>query len=192
MDEAFATGEARSASELGARFADGPGVRFGHITALIEPLRREDGSVDGIAFFGIDVSKEVQARMAARELTDERTAILEQLPSGVVTVLPDGRIATVNETGRRILGIGDEAVGVSAWEVFTLTEREGGAPLPEEQRPLRRALRGDRIPPTDYRGVVVATGQHVDLRISSAPLFDAKGEVRGAVAVFTPFAPPLP
>jgi PAS domain S-box-containing protein len=192
LDEAYATGEPRSASEFAARFRDAPGVRYGYITTLIEPLRRPDGTVGGLAFFGIDVSTEVQARMAARELSDERTAILEQLPSGVVTVQPDGRIATVNETGRRILGIGDEAVGLSAWDVFTLTDRDSGGELPLEERPLRRALRGERVPPTEYRGLVVATGQHVDLRISAAPLFGAKGEVRGAVAVFTPVVFPLP
>jgi two-component system CheB/CheR fusion protein len=148
-------------------------------------MRRADGTVGGVVFYGIDVTDEVLARNAAREISDEREAILDQLPSGVITVTIDGTIRTMNTTGRQILGVSDGLIGRSAWDTLTLVDTKGDSLVPTD-RPLKRALRGERVPATDYRGVVTATGQRVDLRISAAPLFDNAGKVRGAVAIFTP------
>ena len=46
--------------------------------------------------------------------------------------------------------------------------------LAENERPLTRALKGERFPETDCVGVVLATGERLPLRVSAAPLFDVR------------------
>jgi len=186
IDEAYRTGEPQSAPAVPAHWyrESTDHTSLGYFSTMVQPMRHADGSVGGVAFFAIDVTDEVEARNAARDISDERQAILDQLPSGVVTVDAEGIVMGINATGREILGVGDEIVGRTAWETLTFVG-DGDAPLDAERRPLRRALNGARVDASDYRAKVAATGKPVDLRISAAPLFDARGKVRGAVAVFT-------
>lgn len=191
MDEVFRAGEARVAPDVPARWYSGdPGeLEPGYLATVVQPMRHEDGSVGGVVLFGIDATEEVRARNAVRELSHEREAILEQLPSGVVTIDSDGVVLSINATGRQILGVGDEVVGRSAWEIISFS-RDDGAPLPMQDRPLRRALLGERVEASVYHGRVSATGNLVEIRASAAPLFDDHGRVRGAAAVFTPLTRP--
>src|SRR5206468_2696053 len=188
LDDAYRTGEAQSASAVPARlYRDRPAQpALGYLTTLVQPMRRADDTVGGVVFFGLDVTEEVLARNAARELSDEREAILEQLPSGVLTVTPDGVISSINQTGKRILSVGDEILGRLAWDALTFADTQDGRPIPHDQRPLRRALRGEHVAPRDLRGLVTASGETLDMRVSASPLFDGAGKVRGAIAVFTP------
>jgi PAS domain S-box-containing protein len=188
LADAYATGEAQSATDMPALWYRDARDRTtrGFLTSLVQPMRRADGSVGGVVFFGLDVTQAVDARAAAKELSDQQEAILEQLPSGVITVAPDGRIIGINAAGKQILAMGDEVIGRTAWDTLTILDPRNGRAVPENDRPLRRALRGERVPTIDYRGLLTATGQTVDMRVSAAPLFDRDGKVRGAVAVYTP------
>jgi PAS domain S-box-containing protein len=191
LDDAYRSGEPRSATALSARWYrdDATETARGYLTTFAQPMRRADGAVGGVVLFAIDVSDSVEARSAARDLSVERDAILEQLPSGVVTVDVDGRVSSINATGRRILGVGDEAIGQYAWEALTFIDPRTAEPVPSYERPLRRALRGEEQGPSEFRGLVTATGTTIEMRVSAAPFFDADGRVRGAVAVFTPTRP---
>jgi PAS domain-containing protein len=191
LDEAFETGEPRRAMDQPARWyrerPDEPTP--GYFTLLIQPMRRADGTIGGVVFFAIDVTEQVNANNAAKQITDEREAILAQLPSGVLVVDPKGAILTINEAGQRILPFEPDGV-TKPWEILELRELDSGRALEREERPLVRALSGTRSPEADYLGLNALTGQRIALRISAAPLFAASGEVRGAVAVFTEIARP--
>src|SRR5439155_7553231 len=134
--------------------AGGAGRELGYITTLVQPMLRDDGSVGGVVFFGVDVSAEVEARNIARELADERRVVRDQLPSGVITVRSDGTISDLNAIGQTILGVGAEVVGRKAWDAIVFHDAGTGEPIGLEERPLQRALRGARVPPTDYIGLV--------------------------------------
>ena len=187
LDDAFTTGESQSAAAVPALWYRGPdGAQAGgYLTAIVEPMRRSDRTVGGVVFFALDVTAEIEARTSERETRDERHIALEQLPSGVITIRADGTISDLNAAGREILGLGEESIGQSAWGTLSFLD-ERGRELPLAERPLHRALRGERVPPMDYRGSVTRTKKKVALRVSAAPLFGADGKVRGAVGVFTP------
>jgi PAS domain S-box-containing protein len=191
LDESYRAGEPRSSAALSATWYRDPpdAMARGFLTTFVQPMRQADGTVGGVVLFALDVTDEVEARNAARDLSVERDAILEQLPSGVVTVDVEGRVSTINAMGRRILGVGDEAIGQYAWEALTFIDPRTGQPVPSYERPLRRALRGEAQGPSEFRGLVTATGTTIEMRVSAAPLFGADGKVRGAVAVFTPSRP---
>ncbi len=188
LDAAYTSGGAVSATDVPARWYRGEGgtLASGYLTVLVQPMRHADGTVGGVAQFAIDVTLEVEARAAAKRIADEQLAILEQLPSGVVTIDSAGVITTINTAGREILGVGD-IVGTTAWDTLNFTDA-GGTSRPADERPLRRALRGEHVRASDQRAVVIATGKIVTLRISASPLFDDARNVRGAVAVFTPLS----
>lgn len=190
LDDTFATGGSRSAPAVAARWYRGPNGELagGYLTTIVEPMRRADGAVGGVAFFGLDVTDEVEARESVRAMRDERHIALEQLPSGVISIRPDGTISDINATGREILGLGADVLGEIVWGTFRFTD-ERGRDLPDAMRPLARALRGERVPTTEYRGSVTRTKRTLSLRISAAPLFGPDGTVRGAVGVFTPSGP---
>jgi PAS domain-containing protein len=187
LDDVFRTGETRSASAMPARWYRGPnGAQAGgYLTTIVEPMRHADGTVGGVVFFGLDVTAEIEARRSEQETRDERHIALEQLPSGVITIRADGTISDLNAAGHEILGLGEECIGQSAWGTLSFLD-ERGRDLPLTERPLHRALRGERVPPMDFRGSVTRTKKKVALRVSAAPLFGADGKVRGAVGVFTP------
>ena len=107
------------------------------------------------------------------ELEQERTkleAIVDQMPGGVVVAeAPGGRILTVNEQARAILGLdgADDVLGRSV----------------EEDTPLARALRGDAVSKERFeyerRG-----GARVLLSVTASPVRDSSGRITAAVAIF--------
>jgi len=186
LDQAYATGAPVSATDIPARWHRGNdgGLEPGYMTVLIEPMRHADGSVGGVAQFSIDVTKEVEAREAADLLAGEQLAILDQLPCGVIVVDREGYVIKMNDTGRRMVPW-DGAARTRPSQLLELRDPVTGGDLDESARPLMLALKGERFPETDCVGVVLETGERLSLRVSAAPLFDDKGGVRGAVAVFT-------
>ena len=186
LDQAYGSGDPVSVTDLPARWYRGGdgGLASGYLTILIEPMRRADGSVGGVAQFSIDVTKEVEARQAADQISDEQIAILDQLPCGVIVVDPEGYVIKMNDAGKRMVPW-DGAARTRPSKLLVLRDLRTGSDLPENSRPLVRALKGERYPETDCIGVVVATGERLPMRVSAAPLFDDKGGVRGAIAVFT-------
>ena len=186
LDDSFATGEPRSAAAVPALWYRGPGGEQarGYLTTIVEPMRHADGTVGGVVFFGLDVTSEIEAR----ETRDEAHVAFEQLPSGVISIDADGTITDLNTAGREILGLREDVVRRSVWGTFRFVD-EGDRELPRPDRPLARALRGERVLATEYSGYVAGTKKRLKLRVAAAPLFGPDGKVRGAVGVFTPSGP---
>lgn len=186
LDRVYQGGKRFVGNELPRRFirvASGL-EEDGYVALVLQPLPGPAGKTAGLAIFSIDVTDSVRAQMRVQELETERLAILDQLPSGVIVVDREGIVTSVNDAGRRILPFESDRV-VRPWELFELRDLATGGPLERDTGPLMRALHGERVPDADYLGVVLATRTEVPLRISAAPLFDKKGAVRGAIAVFT-------
>jgi NtrC-family two-component system sensor histidine kinase KinB len=110
-------------------------------------------------------------------------ALLANLNEGVTIADRSGRVLLINDAARAILGLGDEDLrtveALKSWEAHDLE----GRPLRSEQRPLERALRGERFidyevlgtRPNGERRHVVSTGTSV---------IDDRGHVALAIVVF--------
>lgn len=185
LEAVVASGASRTLHEVPLRWDRGAGRELGYATVLLEPIRTDaTEEVAGVAAFAFDVTDTVRARHAVRELTEEQVAILEQLPSGVITVDLRGRITNLNQVGRTILHLASTILtDVGAWSLVRLCDPETSAEIPAPERPLRRALRGETVPAQTYLGIL-ADGERVRMRVRAAPLFDESGAVRGAVGVF--------
>ncbi len=125
------------------------------------------------------------ARQAAA-LAAERTAIIEQMPGGVVVLDDQGRMLIMNEDGRKISHNQPSLVSPAAEHVgvHILHDPHTGRQLAEEESPIARALTGEAV--RDYEYTFRRDGEDSDtwIKTSAAPLLDGDGEVSGVVSVF--------
>lgn len=112
--------------------------------------------------------------------------ILGQLPAGVVMAdMPAGTISIANQAAGRLLGQ-DFEIGMTIEECVKLhnIQKVGGEPYPTQEMPLYLAMiKGEK----SEVGDMIAfrpDGTRVALSCSAAPIFDAKGRIVAAVAVF--------
>src|SRR4051812_14859698 len=108
------------------------------------------------------------------------TALLDQVPDGLILADEEGRIVFVNAAAERLHGV--RRLGVApdgyaeAYSLFTLD----GLPYPAEQLPLARAVAGETVIDARWRirrpdgGEIVAIGP-------ARPFLDEAGRRRGAI-----------
>ncbi len=129
------------------------------------------------------------ARILARVREQEAkwSAILEQLPSGVVVLDAAGQMVLMNAAGRHISGAapGGPAPRTEQTAGSQLREPLTDRPLTSEETPIARALAGETVASCEY--VFRHPGESADawIRASAAPLRSVDGQITGAVAVFT-------
>lgn len=126
----------------------------------------------------------LETRLIAIELNrgQQRTsAILDALAEGVIVSDPDGVYTVVNEAARRLIGLVDRGAIRSLREASALLT-EAGAPLPVDETPLARALRGD-----DTSGQRIALDVHGSRRlfsVSGRSVREPDGSIDAAVSTF--------
>ncbi len=141
-------------------------------------------------------AREERLARQATERAAELTAVIEHIPDGVIALDRGGRVTLMNESGRRIAGLGPDARPVgdggptetppvpAQAAAYRLRDAGTGQDLPPAATPLGRALAGEAVHGADLlaRGPADAADRYV--RASAVPLYDATGEPRGAVGVF--------
>ncbi|WP_309647696.1 ATP-binding protein [Nocardioides sp.] len=123
----------------------------------------------------------VEAEAEARRQAGLLTAVLDSIGDGVGVVDETGAFLIHNPAAKDLLGVDDTDVPAEWQEHYGLFTT-AGAPFPQEELPLVRALGGES---TDEVEMVVrnrARPDGVRIAVSGRPL-DAAGQ-RGAVAVF--------
>ncbi len=119
-------------------------------------------------------------------LASERSAVIEQLPCGVIIVGRDGQLVHLNDAGHRILnGTGDGLAAVPTQPVA----RPGHASPTDQaisgpQALIARALSGEVVERQECLLQPPGAPSEQWLQTSAVPLRDAAGEVIGAVAIF--------
>ena len=114
-------------------------------------------------------------------------AVIEHLPVGVVVLDVAGQVIALNTEGRRLGGAAldrSRPLAEQAADYQIRTDRTGQNLAPEDTA-AARALRGERVPPTDY--LVRPPGAAEDLwtRVSAVPIRDEQAQLIGAVAIFS-------
>jgi PAS domain-containing protein len=184
LDQAYRTGERVVASGQKRRFVrvGRTGPEEGYVTFVLQPLPGADGRTGGIAIFSIDVTEETLARQRAEQLESEELAILDLLTSGVVVTDAQGAVIKVNRSAKELLSLPEMPAQLTPESAgrYELRDAADGRPIPYEEFPTVRALRGERA---DAHVYLVQDREARDrmLRISALPLLDADGRVRGSV-----------
>jgi two-component system cell cycle sensor histidine kinase/response regulator CckA len=189
--------------------------REGGRTALGTPLRR-NGTINGVLLLGwrrpvalgaeqvrlaeavaaygataLD-SARTHAALAAqaealRRLLAERTAVLEQLPSGLLVLDRHGRAELVNRAGLEILGTSFDPAQPVAEQIpqFQLRSAGDDRPLAAAESCPARIMAGETVSASEYVFRRPGTSQDVWIRASGVPMRDADGTVVGGVIVFS-------
>ena len=154
-DEVFRTGHAFTARELRASLSRAPGEepREGWFDFICKPTRDPDGCVDGLLFFGVEVTRQVRARQkveAAAQVTRTQRewleAVLDLMPTGLVLLEPgNAAIRFANRAADALAGgVFPRGDPVERQRVFTLMDAAGRA-LTADELPGVRAGRGEAI-----------------------------------------------
>jgi PAS domain-containing protein len=182
-DEAYANGEPMVRHEMPAKFLRDGVPRQGYGNFVFQPLRGEDGSVNGVMVFCTDVTEEVRARQDLAELAEEHLAVLDQIQSCVLVFNGEGRLIKINEFGLALLG--SSLLGTTPAERERRGARDAeGRALRVDEFPSMRALRGESL----ELDVVFPRedGTWQPLRARATPLRRGDGTIRGAVLVLYP------
>jgi two-component system, sensor histidine kinase len=106
-------------------------------------------------------------------------AIVEQMPGGlIIAEAPSGRVVTVNEHARRLLGIPDGETLHGIDRAF----RADGSRYEPEETPLARALEGETVL-TERIEIVGLEDQRFVVNVRAAPVRDRSGRITAAVSM---------
>src|SRR5712691_239069 len=213
LDEVYTTGTPFVGTEFPVRVdRRGDGVlEEVYYNLVYQPLRTAQGDIEGILVHSVEVTEQVLARRRVEELnrqleaekdalrqteqeaqarSAELEAIFEAMTEGVIVCDARGEIRYTNSAYRSLMALEDNADPSvlsldSRIKWMALRDLEG-RPLPKEQHPQQRVLRGERLSGTHRMDALCHTykGEDIILNISGAPIRDAAGQIVGGVVVF--------
>jgi PAS domain-containing protein len=173
VERVYATGVAELEHEATRSWDGGHGIERRQVELVLQPLLDEDGNVNGVMSFALDVTDLAAQRRRAELVREEFAALLDLVPSGIVIVDETGRIVTMNAAAQRIAA----------------SPIDPARPAPILDTPLSRALQGEVV--ADEIGTVAGGDppQEARGRVTARPLRDPDGQIRGAIAVLTELGP---
>jgi PAS domain S-box-containing protein len=121
-----------------------------------------------------------------RDVEDSRRrlqTILESVPVGLAVANADMSDVRFNAAGAMLLGVPANTNLVEDFRRMAWMVYEDGKPLPREQFPIARAIRGERVYPHEIE-VMLPGGRRLNVLSSAAPFHDAKGTLSGGVSSF--------
>ena len=133
-----------------------------------------------------DAQRQVAREAAARAA--ELEATFEAMGDGIIVYDATGAIQHINAATRKLLAIaGDDYLKLSEQARFQrlMPRDERGQPLPFDQWPSNRLLRGDVLTGTNAADILIRTLDERDLllNLTGSPVYGANGAVTGAVLV---------
>ncbi len=122
-----------------------------------------------------------EAELALRREQHFLGALLDCLQTGIVACEADGTIRLFNRAARDMHGLPDETLSIKQRsELYSLYHADGHTLMDLADRPLSRALRGERV--RDAELVIRPKDQKPRLLlVSGQPIIDEHGECLGAV-----------
>ena len=152
------------------------------------PVRDARARIIGVVLTSHDVTQRRHLEQELAERAGQIEGIFEAMADGSVLVDATARIVRMNEAYRRLLGYDAtrEAAGSSFADYAgrRLPRDIENRPLPKEQWPTMRALRGETLtgPGAVEVRLRALDGRELIVQISAAPVRDAAGDVVGAVS----------
>ena len=149
---------------------------------ITSSVRFEDGKFVHTRCFTIDVTNQMRVEAALRGSEERLARLLELAPLGIAEIAQSGRILYANAAAERILRLTRAQIegrryDFPEWQVTT----PAGVPIPREQTPPARALRGERISNEEV-AVLSNDGYRVVISVSAMPLRDQTGPTAALVA----------
>jgi diguanylate cyclase (GGDEF)-like protein/PAS domain S-box-containing protein len=138
-----------------------------------------------IGAFIDDVSERNRTRQQLEEKQELLDAVLESIDVAVVACDAEGSLTLFNKKARMLHGLDRECVKSPDWSThYSLYEADGHTPLPADEVPLVRVLRGEVV--REQAMAVAPAGRPVTMLLASGrPLKSGSGRALGAVVAMT-------
>jgi DNA-binding CsgD family transcriptional regulator len=189
LDEVLATNQPKVIHEIPGRWMRATAMDDGYADVALQPLPGPHG---GISITVVDVTEQVRLRESSTELSTERLALLDLVPSGVVVLDAQGAVLKVNRAAQSFLGGGPlPNVSSESVEPYRLRDAVTGRNFPPIETVLRRALAGEPVRDLRMRVFFPTLGRDASIRLDLEPLPAHEGAVRGLVAAFTEVEQPV-
>jgi len=158
---------------------------------LITPMYDDSGTLSGFSKIARDITErkqvedalEVQSK-ALEAQTLMLQSVLDSMAEGLVAADEQGRFLIWNRAAERIVGYGPADLPAQEWsEHYGNYLPDAVTPMPTEQLPLVRAIRGETCTTEIFlRNPQIAAGAWIEA--SGGPLRGKDGAVRGGVVAF--------
>ena len=168
----------------------GSGANCIYVNRIISAVRgRFSGITQSLTVLIQDVTDQVKAKREIEDLAQamaERSARLDSILASMTDALwvydASGSVVSVNESALTMFGLASrtDAIEHGSFERFRLRYPDG-RPIPTDDLPYARALRGQTVPDYLAIGRHLITGKDIDISIAAAPI-ESNGVV-GAVLV---------
>ncbi len=152
------------------------------------PHRNEQGVIDGIVVFAVDITSTKNAELALLESERKYRTLFERIAQGVVIHATNGQIVDCNPAAERILGYTrEQLMQMSSTNAEWRCIHEDGSDFPGDTHPVMEAL---RISAPVEKTVMGVFNPLIDdfawLNVDAVPLFDGDDKhLSGAFASFT-------
>ena len=183
LDTVYHTGKSFSAKEMRFKITgDGRETKTDvYCSFVLQPIRDLKGDVEGIFFFGLDVTEEVKARRRIQESEDQYIQLLENLPVAVYTCDSDGRILLYNKAAAALWGreprIG--TVWCGSCQIYDKEEK----PISPASSPIARAFKEGRSSKEEEIIIARQDGTRRHVIPHPAVSFNDSGVMTGAINV---------
>ncbi len=141
------------------------------------PILGPDGEFRGAVAVNEDITQRTQVERSLRHTTERLDAIIRAAPLAILALDLKGRVEAWNPAAERMFG----------WTAAEVVGRPTPIVPVERRREIERefelAARGDVITGLETERLR-KDGSRIDVRISTAPVRGADGELRGVMAVF--------
>jgi PAS domain S-box-containing protein len=164
--------------------AEVPYARIGvrHMRVSYVPDFDDSGNTSGWIASITDITDRKRTEEALRDSEARLSTFLEQLPIGVGAIDLEGQWTIRNAVMRSFANTtvpSRDAEGRARWRAFD----SAGKPIPAQDWPGERALRGETVSPGMEMTYTTDAGTQIWTRVSSAPLFNQAGKMIGALSV---------
>lgn len=130
-----------------------------------------------------EICERQQAEEALRESEKRLAQFLEAVPIGIFTIDSQGQPYYANQAAQKILGKGIVSdTNSQLSEIYQAYMRGTEKYYPDEQSPIIRALNGESTAIDDVE--LHLPNKIIPLEVSATPIFDNKGNIIYAIAVF--------
>jgi PAS domain S-box-containing protein len=185
LDQVYTTGEPFIGNEtlvLLDRHGDGR-LEEVYFNFVYQPSRNAQGEVDGVLVHAVEVTEQVRARQQVEKLLRRQETIIETLPDSLILYDASGTPVQFNRVARSLLSVREQQLSLAEAACLLDLRTGSGAPIPLEELPLARALRGETVVDTElsYQGLERQEERVVSL--SAAPLLGRDAEIEGAVVI---------
>ena len=176
----YTTGNSYVANErlLKVNKKDGGEPEDVYLNFVYQAYRNAHNEIEGIFFFAVDVTEQVQSRKKIEESEKRFRQIVETAQEGIWRTDENNKTVFVNQKTCDILEYPQEEM--MGKTVMFFKDEQGG------QESLKRLmLREQRVNETHESKFITKSGRHIWTIVSTNPIFNEEGQYKGGLAMIT-------